>query len=442
MRRTSCSARGERARAWSEGESHDEEREPEPATAAGGTARTTHVRLLRCERTGEARGASTRDRGTRRPADVDRTQGLTSRRVEREDLRDPESRALRTAKRGLVREGDFPAETGFARAVFTRGAWASIVHRFTRLGALAGHIGARMTIRARFVLVATAFAVAIGVTLGAYTASLGRRSSERRLEDLERVLRQSFDRDARIEVETAVSMLQALADRARRGELPEEEAQKLGAGLLRDLRHGKDGYFWADTYGGVNVVLLGRKDEGKSRLHLQDARGKFLVQRDPAKRAGARGRRRGEVARRDAGHVLRGDLDRPPARLEDVVHPLHHRPELRPQVARVGPRAELATQHRRAEAARPVDHTDQGPEHRPGEVGREPGRGERHERDHDPDHDVAATLLRLGAAALLGDERVDAVRVVARADHPAERRERDAVRALAPRATSAASTRA
>jgi signal transduction histidine kinase len=32
-------------------------------------------------------------------------------------------------------------------------------------------------------------------------------------------------------------------------------AKKLGADLLRGLHYGVDGYFWADTEGGVNVVL-------------------------------------------------------------------------------------------------------------------------------------------------------------------------------------------
>lgn len=46
-----------------------------------------------------------------------------------------------------------------------------------------------------------------------------------------------------------------------------EQAEKRGADLLRNLRYGvkSEGYFWADTTEGVNVVLYGRKDvEGKS----------------------------------------------------------------------------------------------------------------------------------------------------------------------------------
>ena len=80
------------------------------------------------------------------------------------------------------------------------------------------------------------------------------------------------------EVETAVSMLQVLAEKQQKGEMTLEQAKKLGAELLRALRYGKDGYFWADTEEGVNVVLYGRKDvEGRNRLEDKDQKGNFYI---------------------------------------------------------------------------------------------------------------------------------------------------------------------
>jgi methyl-accepting chemotaxis protein len=80
------------------------------------------------------------------------------------------------------------------------------------------------------------------------------------------------------EVETAVSMLQAISAKQKHGEMTLEKAKELGADLLRELRYGADGYFWADTTEGVNVVLYGRKDvEGKSRLEDKDANGTYYV---------------------------------------------------------------------------------------------------------------------------------------------------------------------
>ncbi|MCX5817628.1 MAG: cache domain-containing protein [Proteobacteria bacterium] len=80
------------------------------------------------------------------------------------------------------------------------------------------------------------------------------------------------------EVETAVSMLQAVFLKYQKGEISLEQARKLGADLLRELRYGVDGYFWADTTEGVNVVLYGRKDtEGRKRIEDKDQKGIFYV---------------------------------------------------------------------------------------------------------------------------------------------------------------------
>ncbi len=57
-----------------------------------------------------------------------------------------------------------------------------------------------------------------------------------------------------------------------------EEAKLICADIVRDARYGADGYFWADTYNGDNVVLLGNKDvEGKNRIDSVDANGFPLI---------------------------------------------------------------------------------------------------------------------------------------------------------------------
>jgi len=80
------------------------------------------------------------------------------------------------------------------------------------------------------------------------------------------------------EVETAVSMLQAIFTKHQQGEMTLDQAKKLGADLLRELRYGDEGYFWADTTEGVNVVLYGRKDvEGRNRLEDKDHQGTYYI---------------------------------------------------------------------------------------------------------------------------------------------------------------------
>ena len=86
------------------------------------------------------------------------------------------------------------------------------------------------------------------------------------------------------QVETAVSMLRAIFTKHKQGVMTLEKAKELGADLLRELRYGTDGYFWADTTEGVNVVLYGRKDvEGRNRLEDKDQQGTFYVKEFLAK---------------------------------------------------------------------------------------------------------------------------------------------------------------
>lgn len=110
--------------------------------------------------------------------------------------------------------------------------------------------------------------VAIGVL--AFVVGNSARPPQRASFSKEVVTVVKTDPDAIIksEVQTAVSMLQELYNKSERSEITLNEAQKLGADLLRQLRYGDqgEGYFWADTTEGVNVVLYGRLDvEGINR---------------------------------------------------------------------------------------------------------------------------------------------------------------------------------
>ncbi|OSB18851.1 chemotaxis protein [Clostridium sporogenes] len=97
------------------------------------------------------------------------------------------------------------------------------------------------------------------------------------LKNQRKIMVQSYDLGIQNEVESAISVLEGINKRYQKGELKLQEAKKLGADLLRDMRYGKEGYFWADTLEGINVVLLGKDTEGKSRLEMQDAKGKYLI---------------------------------------------------------------------------------------------------------------------------------------------------------------------
>ncbi len=94
---------------------------------------------------------------------------------------------------------------------------------------------------------------------------------------LDSTLRESFDRTVRWEVESAVTMIDRVAKLEKEGLLDRATAEEVAKRLLRDMRYGTEGYFWADTKDGTNVVLLGGAAEGKNRLESVDTNGTKFV---------------------------------------------------------------------------------------------------------------------------------------------------------------------
>ena len=82
-----------------------------------------------------------------------------------------------------------------------------------------------------------------------------------------------YDENIKNQVDCAISLLNEVYEGYERGEYSLDKAKEMGASLLRDLRYGDGGYFWADTYEGVNVVLLGNTTEGTNRMDAKDTNG-------------------------------------------------------------------------------------------------------------------------------------------------------------------------
>lgn len=115
------------------------------------------------------------------------------------------------------------------------------------------------------------------ITLGGVTILELRSLRNDATEILETSIRTDYDQNIKEQVENAISMLDAVYNRYENGECSLQEATDMGATLLRDLRYGEAGYFWADTYEGDCVVLLGGETEGTNRLETKDAAGYEMV---------------------------------------------------------------------------------------------------------------------------------------------------------------------
>ena len=135
-----------------------------------------------------------------------------------------------------------------------------------------------MSLKGRFLVMVIGIAVLTTICVSAAFIVNLKSESERQVASVKQTMITDVERELKIETETAISIIKQVYDRQQKGELTEEEAKKQAADLVRDLRYddGK-GYFWVDTYDGVNVVLLGRDTEGKSRIGLTDPSGKQFI---------------------------------------------------------------------------------------------------------------------------------------------------------------------
>ena len=94
---------------------------------------------------------------------------------------------------------------------------------------------------------------------------------------LENQTRQDYDNAIKEQVEDAISMLEVYNKAYEDGKMTLDEAKKQGADMLRELRYGESGYFWADDTEGNNIVLLGGETEGTNRLDSTDANGYAMI---------------------------------------------------------------------------------------------------------------------------------------------------------------------
>ena len=88
-------------------------------------------------------------------------------------------------------------------------------------------------------------------------------------------LLEECEHSIKLETQIAISVVDVIYKQYQAGLITEEEAKKRAADIIRDVRYDDgNGYFWIDTFEGVNVALLGRKDtEGRNRLEDVDREG-------------------------------------------------------------------------------------------------------------------------------------------------------------------------
>ena len=100
---------------------------------------------------------------------------------------------------------------------------------------------------------------------------------DKALETIDASSRQSYDDSLKQQVSVVISLLSEIHDEYKAGTYTLDEAKKIAADEVRQMRYGDAGYFWIDQSDGTNVVLLGSDTEGTNRMETQDAEGYQMI---------------------------------------------------------------------------------------------------------------------------------------------------------------------
>lgn len=132
-------------------------------------------------------------------------------------------------------------------------------------------------IRYLLIIMISLIALLTGIVISAGMVYKNFNTSKKLITMESETLNDDYDAKIKEEVEIAISMIDKINDKVKAGEMTIDQAKKESADLLRNLSYGEDGYFWADTVEGQNVVLLGSDIEGTNRLNTQDSKGEYFV---------------------------------------------------------------------------------------------------------------------------------------------------------------------
>ena len=118
-------------------------------------------------------------------------------------------------------------------------------------------------------------ALVIILVLGASVVSIRNLNQvkDKAIESMEASTRQSYDQNIKEQVGAVISLLTEINQEYEDGTYTLDEAKKVAADEVREMRYGDSGYFWVDESDGTNVVLLGSDTEGTNRMETKDAAG-------------------------------------------------------------------------------------------------------------------------------------------------------------------------
>ena len=117
--------------------------------------------------------------------------------------------------------------------------------------------------------------VLFGTVMGFFSVFMLSRIGEQDIETLEKALRHDFDRLAKGQIESAISLIEYAY--GKKDLIGMDAAVEEAKNYVRSLSYGESGYIFIYDSNGDTIVLLGSDVEGTNRWDLQDSNGNYIV---------------------------------------------------------------------------------------------------------------------------------------------------------------------
>lgn len=130
----------------------------------------------------------------------------------------------------------------------------------------------------KIVFLAIGTALFLGISISSVSVIMFMKKQKNEVAQLNEMLRNGYDTQIKEHTQIVLSVLENLNNYAVSEGLSKDSAELMAAKIIRNVKYGELGYFWADHSDGQNVFIINSSSEGTNRFTLKDAKGLLLVQ--------------------------------------------------------------------------------------------------------------------------------------------------------------------
>lgn len=135
-----------------------------------------------------------------------------------------------------------------------------------------------VSLKLKMGIVATGLMLAVSLTYTVITLVNMARQQKNSVDSQQHLMLQGYDEKIKWQVDNVCSLLKTYDELYKAQGFSLEERKDAVKEIVRGLRYGTEGYFWIDTFDGVNILLPPKPAvEGTNRLDWTDEDGKHMV---------------------------------------------------------------------------------------------------------------------------------------------------------------------